>query len=75
MYSHVSKEHTASLFRVADWVKEVPSKKPRCLLLASRLLGLLFDPDDGGDMFLRNVCKFLTDYTSSHPRRESGRNE
>jgi hypothetical protein len=26
------------------------------LLHAGFLLGLFFDPEDGGDMFLRNVC-------------------
>jgi hypothetical protein len=28
-----------------------------------------FDPEDGGDMFLRNVGCNSTDYTASHPRR------
>jgi hypothetical protein len=28
-----------------------------------------FDPEDGGDMFLRNVGCISTDYTASHPRR------
>jgi hypothetical protein len=27
------------------------------------------EPDDGGDMFLRNVGCNSTDYTASHPRR------
>jgi hypothetical protein len=29
----------------------------------------LFDPEDGGDTFPRNVCWFSTDYTASYPRR------
>jgi hypothetical protein len=37
--------------------------------LAGFLLGLFFDPEDGGDMFLRNVDSFSTDYTALHPRR------
>jgi hypothetical protein len=30
---------------------------------------LFFDPEDGGDMFLRNVGCYPTDYTASYPRR------
>jgi hypothetical protein len=32
-------------------------------------IGLLFDTEDGGCMFLCNVGKLLPDYTASHPRR------
>jgi hypothetical protein len=32
------------------------------------LLGLLFDPDDGGNMFLLNVGEPLPDYTTLYPR-------
>jgi hypothetical protein len=32
------------------------------------LFGLLFDPEDGGNMFPRNVGWLLTDYTELHPR-------
>jgi hypothetical protein len=32
-------------------------------------LGLFFDPEDGGDMFLRNVTYLPTDYTALYPRR------
>jgi hypothetical protein len=30
-----------------------------------------FDPEDGGDMFLRNVSYKSRDYTASHPRRQN----
>jgi hypothetical protein len=33
------------------------------------LLDLLFDREDGGDMFLRNVGLIPTDYTALYPRR------
>jgi hypothetical protein len=32
-------------------------------------LGLFFYPEDGGDMFLRNVGWLSTDYTALYPRR------
>jgi hypothetical protein len=32
-------------------------------------LNYFFDPEDGGDMFLRNVGSNSTDYTASYPRR------
>jgi hypothetical protein len=33
-----------------------------CLIQAGFLLGLLFDPEDGSDMFLRNVDRISPDY-------------
>jgi hypothetical protein len=40
-------------------------------VLASSLHSLCFDHEDGGCIFLRNVCKLLPDYRTSHPRRLS----
>jgi hypothetical protein len=37
---------------------------------AGFLLGLLFDREDGCDIFLRNVGWLSTDYTTSYPRRQ-----
>jgi hypothetical protein len=34
------------------------------------LLCLFFYPEDGGDMFLRNVGWLSTDYTALYPRRQ-----
>jgi hypothetical protein len=36
---------------------------------AGFLLGLFFNPEDGGNMFLRNFGWFSTDYTALYPRR------
>jgi hypothetical protein len=41
-----------------------------CLLQACFLLGLLFDPKDGGDMFLGNIS-WLTDNMALYPRRQN----
>jgi hypothetical protein len=51
----------ASIFRV----EENFSKNLATCLLAK----IFFDPEDGGDMFLRKVGCISTDYTASHPRR------
>jgi hypothetical protein len=40
-----------------------------CDLLARWFAELFFDPEDGGDTFLRNVGCNSTDYTASYPRR------
>jgi hypothetical protein len=34
------------------------------------LLRLLFDPDDGGNIFLWNFSKLLPDYMVLHPKRQ-----
>jgi hypothetical protein len=49
-----------------------PSKKPtrsrQWLLLGSFLLGLLFDPEDGGDVCLKNA-KLSLNYIALQPTR------
>jgi hypothetical protein len=42
--------------------KTKPSKKP------AWKLGLVFDPEDRGDMFLRNLGWISKDYTALYPR-------
>jgi hypothetical protein len=54
--NHVSEEHITSIFRAAAC----------CLLHAGFLLGLLFNPEDEGDMFLRNVGSLSMDYRMLH---------
>jgi hypothetical protein len=39
-----------------------------CFMLVS-ILDYRFDPEDGGDMFLRNICRLKTDYMALYPRR------
>jgi hypothetical protein len=36
---------------------------------AGFLLGVIFDPEDGGDIFLRNIGWLSTDYMALYPRR------
>jgi hypothetical protein len=33
------------------------------------LLGLRFEPEDGGSMFLQNIQELLSDYMALHPKR------
>jgi hypothetical protein len=39
------------------------------LCLPCCFLGMLFNPEDGGSMFLKNVSKLLPHYLASHPGR------
>jgi hypothetical protein len=39
-----------------------------CFILGF-VIGLFFDPEDGGDIFLRKIDLFSTTYTALHPRR------
>jgi hypothetical protein len=41
---------------------------PFCFMMD--LAKYIFDPEDGGDMFLPNVGKISTDYTALCPRRQ-----
>jgi hypothetical protein len=47
-------------------------KQVLCLLpVSSCYLAWLIDPEDGGDMFFRNVGSLLTDYTALYPRMQN----
>jgi hypothetical protein len=58
----------------ARWIQSTPSSEIKhtgflCLLHAGILLGLLFNHDYGGSMFLRNVGWLLPQYTVLYLRR------
>jgi hypothetical protein len=40
-----------------------------CHLLSHLFLGLVFDPEDGGDMFFRNIGSLSADYAVLYPKR------
>jgi hypothetical protein len=44
---------------------------PCYLLHADFFLGPFFDPEDGGDVFLCNIGRLSTDYTSLYPRSKN----
>jgi hypothetical protein len=59
--TEVSEEHIASIFRV----EELAEQAKLCLQPAFTLVSCsayFFDPEDGGDIFLRNVGGHSTDY-------------
>jgi hypothetical protein len=49
-------------------VKKETSLKREALLATWSMLGILFDPEDGDDMFLRNAGLISTDYMAPYPR-------
>jgi hypothetical protein len=51
MSTDASKEYVASIFRVEEQAALIST-----CFQAGFLLSLFFDPEDGGDMFLRNVA-------------------
>jgi hypothetical protein len=52
--------------------KNKESNKPSIsvcyLLYIGFLLGLFFDPEDGGDMLLRNIGRLSMEYTTLYPK-------
>jgi hypothetical protein len=68
----VSVKHIDSIFKVEEEAKQETSMKQNMLaacFILFFLLGLFFDPVDGGYMFLRNVDLLTPDCTASYPRR------
>jgi hypothetical protein len=62
-------ERLRKTIRASDRVNWIYRRFACCLLHAGFLLGLLFYPEDGGDMFLRNVGRLSANYTALYPRR------
>jgi hypothetical protein len=54
MSSNISEEYFPSIFRVGEQAKQETSIN-QALLTICFLLGLFYDLEDGGKMFLRNV--------------------
>jgi hypothetical protein len=58
--------------RVVSWKSTDVSEEPAyCLIHPGLSLGLLFNPEYGEDIFLRNVGWLAPDYTVSYPRRQA----
>jgi hypothetical protein len=55
--------------RVVCWVATDVSEEHMVACHPITCWNYFFNPEDGGDMFLRNVGCNSTDYTASHPRR------
>jgi hypothetical protein len=64
----------ASIFSIEEQTKqeackEAASDSASWLLLANVSLGLLFDPEDGSNSFLQNICKHPPVYMMLHSGR------
>jgi hypothetical protein len=72
-YNAVSEEYFATIFSVEEYAKQQTSVKAggkqSYMLHADFLLGLFFDTEDGGQIFLRNVGWLSTDYRALYPRK------
>jgi hypothetical protein len=66
MSTDVSEENTAYVSTAKHQIK----KSDVCLLLTTCLLGLLFDTEDGGSTWRRNVGERLPDYIALDPIKQ-----
>jgi hypothetical protein len=69
IWTDVSEQHVVTIARIEDYakqetiMKEVGRRVHASCLRDGKLVGLFFDPEDGGDIFLRNMCWFSVDLT------------
>jgi hypothetical protein len=65
----ISEENVASILREEELAKSETRTLFGTCSHADFLLGFFLDPEDWGDMFLRNIRWFSTDYMTLYPRR------
>jgi hypothetical protein len=70
IYLQETFENKTNFFRAEEKAAETTC----CLLHAGFLFGLLLDPEDGANIFLRNVNCLSVYYIALYPRRQSFRN-
>jgi hypothetical protein len=63
--------HNQVRFRTPDCSGGKPATNRLSYGAAFFLTDLLFNPENGGDVFLRNVGRLLQDYTALYPRKET----
>jgi hypothetical protein len=51
----------------SDFWYITPCSSSKISQLSEEHVASIFDPKDGGDIFLRNVCRLSTDYTALCP--------
>jgi hypothetical protein len=66
-----TEELRAHLKCISDARKSFPSATRLATCFRPGILLGLFDPEDGADIFLRNVGLLSTDYTALYPRRQN----
>jgi hypothetical protein len=70
----ISEAHITSIFRVQKQVEQETNVKAGLLATCVQtgfFLYLFLDLEDGGNMFLRKVGWFSSDYTTLYPRRRN----
>jgi hypothetical protein len=66
----IFRKQTGSVTASVNFFGSLPSEPAwSSLLHTGFLLGLFFDPEDGGDVFLLSVGQFSADYAALYPRR------
>jgi hypothetical protein len=77
MWTDVSELHVASIVRIEDYakqetlMKQVGRRVHVSCLRDGNLVGLLSDPENVGNIFLRNICLLSVDITIPKHRCEN----